>query len=269
MGPSRGVSHAVSQRRRFRVRAAFFAAAERDRAERCLATRFACLDTARFDADRRLSRLSARFVARGVCEKAFCGARRDPSRDRVWLDVLFVSYRVLEEATLLQLAAPSRGQWRWPALVSGHRVRPRECVPFPRAQTHLPACWGLCPHARLRALVRLLLLLAYQPFFASSHTFGRGKLRRTSARPFTGRTRFMIERDEPGSLGLVLTLEGLIMGIAGKKLLWRALAAAKLPQLNGYDFEEIQCQAEQQIDRIEAERMRAVHKLFTGTDRSQ
>ncbi len=53
-----------SQRRRFRVRAAFFAVAERDRAERCLASRFACLDNARFDAGRRLSRLSARFVAR-------------------------------------------------------------------------------------------------------------------------------------------------------------------------------------------------------------
>ena len=79
----------------------------------------------------------------------------------------------------------------------------------------------------------------------------------------------MIERDEPGSLGLGLTLEGLIMGIAGKKLLWRALAAAKLPQLNGYDFEELQRRAQEQIERIEAERMRAVHKLFTGMDRSR
>ena len=52
------------QRRRLRVRAAFFAAADRDRAERRLATRFACLDKAFFDADRRLSRLSARLVAR-------------------------------------------------------------------------------------------------------------------------------------------------------------------------------------------------------------
>ena len=56
-------SHATSQRRRFRVRAAFFAAAERELAERCLATRFACLDNACLEAEKRLSRLSARFVA--------------------------------------------------------------------------------------------------------------------------------------------------------------------------------------------------------------
>ena len=47
----------------------------------------------------------------------------------------------------------------------------------------------------------------------------------------------MIAGGEQGSLGLVLTLEGLIMGIVGKKLLWRALAAANLAELNGYDFE--------------------------------
>ena len=84
-----------------------------------------------------------------------------------------------------------------------------------------------------------------------------------------GRARLMIAGDELDSLGLVLTLEGLIMGIAGKKLLWRALAAANLPQLNGYDFEELQRRAQEQIERIEDERMRAVHKVFTGTDRSQ
>jgi hypothetical protein len=55
---------AAFQRRRLRVRAAFFAAAERERGERRLATRFACLDNARLDAERWLSRLSARFVAR-------------------------------------------------------------------------------------------------------------------------------------------------------------------------------------------------------------
>jgi len=79
----------------------------------------------------------------------------------------------------------------------------------------------------------------------------------------------MIAGDEPGSLGLVLTLEGLIMGVTGKKLMWRALAAANLPQLNGYDFEKLQCRVEQQMERIEAERMRAVPEAFTGTNSSQ
>ena len=35
-----------------------------------------------------------------------------------------------------------------------------------------------------------------------------------------GRARLIIAGDEPGSLGLVLTLEGLIMGVTGKKLMW-------------------------------------------------
>ena len=68
----------------------------------------------------------------------------------------------------------------------------------------------------------------------------------------------MIAGDELGSLGLVLTFEGLIMGVTGKKLMCRALAGANLPQLNGYDFEELQRRAEQQMERIEAERLRAV-----------
>ena len=77
-----------------------------------------------------------------------------------------------------------------------------------------------------------------------------------------GRVRLIIAGDEPGSLGLVLTLEGLIMGVTGKKLLWVTLAAAKLPGLNGYNLEELQRRAEQQVERIEAERMRAVSQAF-------
>jgi hypothetical protein len=69
--------HAASHRRRFRVRTAFFAAAERERAERCLATRFACLDNAPLEAERRLSRLSARFVARDRFRE---GLLRRPAR---------------------------------------------------------------------------------------------------------------------------------------------------------------------------------------------
>jgi hypothetical protein len=79
-----------------------------------------------------------------------------------------------------------------------------------------------------------------------------------------GRARLMVAGDEPGSLGLVLTLEGLIMGVTGKKLLWVALAATKLPRLNSYNFEQLQRRAEQQAERIEAERISAVRQAFAG-----
>ena len=83
-----------------------------------------------------------------------------------------------------------------------------------------------------------------------------------------GRARLIIAGDEPGSLGLVLTLEGLIMGVTGKKLLWRTLATAKLPRLNGYNFEQLQRRAEQQVERIEAERISAIRQAFAGGIRS-
>src|SRR4029453_7206572 len=97
------------------------------------------------------------------------------------------------------------------------------------------------------------------------------KVRQAGAWPAekVGRVRLMIEGDEQGSLGLVLTLEGLIMGVTGKKLMWRALAAAKLPELNGYNFDEPQRRAEQQVERIEAERISAVRQVFAGAIRSK
>jgi hypothetical protein len=84
-----------------------------------------------------------------------------------------------------------------------------------------------------------------------------------------GRARLTIAGDEPASLGLVLTLEGLIMGVTGKKLLWRALATAKLSRLNSYDFEQLQRRAEQQVERIEAERISAIRQAFAGAIRSK
>jgi len=84
-----------------------------------------------------------------------------------------------------------------------------------------------------------------------------------------GRARLIIAGNEPGSLGLVLTLEGLIMGVTGKKLLWASLAAAKLPPLNTYNFEQLQHRTEQQVERIEAERMSAIRQAFTGATRSK
>src|SRR5262245_44760001 len=84
-----------------------------------------------------------------------------------------------------------------------------------------------------------------------------------------GRARLMVEGEDPDGRGLVLTLEGLVMGVNGKKLLWGALALLKLPQLNGYDLVELQRRAEQQIERIEAERILAVRQTFVGADCSE
>ena len=58
------------RRRRFRVRAAFLPAAERDRTERRRATRFECRDNARLE-ERRLSRLSAPLTARDRRREGF------------------------------------------------------------------------------------------------------------------------------------------------------------------------------------------------------
>jgi hypothetical protein len=78
-----------------------------------------------------------------------------------------------------------------------------------------------------------------------------------------GRARLKVAGDEPDSLGLVLTFEGLIMGVTGKKLMWRALAAANLPQLDGFNFENLQRRAEQQIELLEAERIAAAGRAFS------
>jgi hypothetical protein len=80
-----------------------------------------------------------------------------------------------------------------------------------------------------------------------------------------GRARIVIAGDEPGGLGLVLALDGLIMGITGKQLLWRALGAANLPKTEGFDFKELQRRAEEQIERTEAERIRAARRAFADS----
>jgi hypothetical protein len=105
------------------------------------------------------------------------------------------------------------------------------------------------------------------------HTLGieESKVRKAGAwaAEKVGRARLIIAGDESGRLGLVLTLEGLIMGVIGKKLMWGSLAAAKLSRLDSYDFEQLQHRAEQQVERIEAERLLAVRETFAGAIRSK
>jgi hypothetical protein len=75
------------------------------------------------------------------------------------------------------------------------------------------------------------------------------------------RARLKIAGDEPG---LVLALEGLIMGIFGKRMLWRSLAVAKVPNTSKWDFEQLQRRAEDQLERAEAERIQAAQRAFAG-----
>jgi hypothetical protein len=79
-----------------------------------------------------------------------------------------------------------------------------------------------------------------------------------------GRALLTLAGNEPGGLGLLLVLEGLIMGVAGKRLLWRALSAANLPKLEEFDFEELQRRAEEQIKRAQAEQVRSARRALKG-----
>jgi hypothetical protein len=71
-----------------------------------------------------------------------------------------------------------------------------------------------------------------------------------------------IAGSEPDGLGLLLALEGLIMGVAAKRLLWRALAEADLPKGGQFDFDELQRRAEDQIQRANAEQIRSARRVL-------
>jgi hypothetical protein len=78
------------------------------------------------------------------------------------------------------------------------------------------------------------------------------------------RASLAIAGDEIGGLDLVLALETIALGITGKKLLWRALAAAGVPRTGNIDFVELEQRAEEQIARVDLERMRVARQAFSG-----
>ena len=82
-----------------------------------------------------------------------------------------------------------------------------------------------------------------------------------------GRARLIVAGDKAAELGLVLTLEGLIMGVHGKELMWRALATLNLPELKDFDFGKLQNRAQQQMERMDAERLRAAQRVFMNAPR--
>ena len=67
-----------------------------------------------------------------------------------------------------------------------------------------------------------------------------------------------------GDIGLLLALEALVLGITGKRSLWRALQAASrtVPQLARLDYAGLEKRAIEQCERVEAKRLEAARTAF-------
>ena len=70
--------------------------------------------------------------------------------------------------------------------------------------------------------------------------------------------------DVDESAGLLQALEALALGITGKRLLWRSLAAiaANFPALQGTDFSELEKRAQDQFERVETLRIQMAREAF-------
>jgi hypothetical protein len=70
--------------------------------------------------------------------------------------------------------------------------------------------------------------------------------------------------DVDESAGLLQALEPLALGITGKRLLWRSLAAiaANFPALQGTDFSELEKRAQDQFERVETLRIQMAREAF-------
>ena len=79
-------------------------------------------------------------------------------------------------------------------------------------------------------------------------------------------SRGKIQLSEKGEeeIGLFLALEGLALGIHGKRSLWRALAAASeaIPGLRDLDYVELENRAVEQYDRVEVKRLEIAGEVF-------
>ena len=79
-------------------------------------------------------------------------------------------------------------------------------------------------------------------------------------------SRAKIGLSEPaeGGTGLLLALEELVLGITGKRSLWRALQAASrtVPQLARLDYAGLEKRAIEQCERVEAKRLEAARTAF-------
>lgn len=81
-------------------------------------------------------------------------------------------------------------------------------------------------------------------------------------------SRSKIELDDPSErdTGLFLALETLVLGITGKRSLWRALQAASrtMPELARLDYSGLEKRAIEQCERVEARRLETARTVFNS-----
>jgi hypothetical protein len=78
------------------------------------------------------------------------------------------------------------------------------------------------------------------------------------------RAKIQLSESREGEMGLFLALEGLSLGIYGKRSLWRALATASatVPYLRGPDYATLEKRATEQHDRVESKRLEVAREVF-------
>ena len=80
------------------------------------------------------------------------------------------------------------------------------------------------------------------------------------------RVKIRLSESEEDRMGLFHALEGLFLGITGKRGLWTALAAAAetVPQLRELDYARLEKRAVEQCDCVDAKRLEIARKIFSS-----
>ena len=78
------------------------------------------------------------------------------------------------------------------------------------------------------------------------------------------RAKIRLSASEEGQMRLLHALEGLVLGITGKRGLWTALAAAAytMPQLRELDYAHLEKRATEQCGRVEVKRLEVAREVF-------
>jgi hypothetical protein len=81
------------------------------------------------------------------------------------------------------------------------------------------------------------------------------------------RTKIELGEGPEQEMGLFIALEALVLGITGKRSLWRALGAASrtVPELARLDYAGLEKRAIEQCERVEAKRLEIARGVFQSS----